>query len=187
MTTLSATVRSQFGKGAARKARRSGQVPAVMYCPDHETVHLSFAPKDLVDIFRETQNRNTVLSIEVDGQTVPTLVKKVQRNPLTREILHVDLYRLSEARPVEVMVPLETTGRPVGAVLGGRVRLIRRDIKARCVYTKIPSSFVVDVTPMNIGDMVKASEIPAPEGVEVVIDNDFNVVTLYGKKVRDKK
>ena len=85
------------------------------------------------------------------------------------------------------MVPVVPVGRPKGAILGGRVRLIRRKVRATCRYDHIPEKFEVDTTPLDIGDMVKASEIPMPEGVELVYDNDYNVVTVYGKKARGEK
>ena len=78
------------------------------------------------------------------------------------------------------MVPVTTVGKPAGAILGGRLRIIRREIRAACVYTKIPVNFEVDVSHMNVGDMVRVSQVKAPSGVELVYDNDFNVVTVYG-------
>ncbi|MCB9670403.1 MAG: 50S ribosomal protein L25 [Alphaproteobacteria bacterium] len=182
--TLNATVRSSSGKGAARKTRRDGKIPAVLYGPENEPVPVDIDPDQLVRIFRKTNDRNTVVDVEIDGTSVPTLVQDVQRHPVSRDILHVDFYRVSKSKPVEVMVPVTTVGRPAGAVLGGRLRLIRRVVRTRCVYDRIPSSFVVDISPMNIGDMVKASEIATPEGVEIVFDHDFNVLTVYGKKQR---
>lgn len=182
--TLNATVRSSSGKGAARKTRRDGKIPAVLYGPENEPVPVDIDPDQLVRIFRKTGDRNTVVDVEIDGTSVPTLVQDVQRHPVSRDILHVDFYRVSKSKPVEVMVPVTTVGRPAGAVLGGRLRLIRRVVRTRCVYDRIPSSFVVDISPMNIGDMVKASEIATPEGVEIVFDHDFNVLTVYGKKQR---
>lgn len=184
---LNATVRQSLGKGAARKARNAGKIPAVLYGPENEPVSLEVDPDKLVRIFRATQNRNTVVELDIDGDKVPTLVREVQRHPVSRQVLHVDFYRVSKDRPVEVMVPVTTVGRPAGAILGGRLRLIRRAVRTRCRYDLIPESFVVDISPMEIGDMVKASEIETPEGVEMVFDHDFNVLTVYGKKVREKK
>jgi hypothetical protein len=84
------------------------------------------------------------------------------------------------------MVPVTTTGVPKGAVFGGRLRLIRRELLVRCAFDKIPANFTVDVTPMNIGEIVKASEIETADGVAIVFENDFNVLTLYGKKVAEQ-
>lgn len=182
-TTLAASTRNDStGKGAARKLRAQGQVPAVLYGYGREPRSISVDPKALLDIFHASQNRNTVVELDIDGEKHPTMVREVQRHPVSRAIRHVDFYRLSDDRKVEVMVPVTTTGRPAGAVLGGQVRIIRRVLKVRCLWNAIPDHFEVDVSPMNIGDMIKASEITAPEGVEIVIDHDFNVINLFGRR-----
>lgn len=183
-TTISVSTRLPDGKGGARKLRRSGRVPAVVYGPGGEPLSIHFDPKELDDLFRATRDANTIVNLDIDGTIQPTLVRSVQRHPVNREVRHVDFYRVSADRRVEVMVPVEGVGRPVGAINGGRLRLIRRAVRTRAPYDAIPKSFVVDISPMDIGDMVKASEIPTPEGVDIVIENDFNVLTVYGKKVK---
>lgn len=182
--TLAAEVRNDLGKGSARKIRAAGKIPAVIYSNGKEATSLTVDPAALDEVFRKTRNRNTIVHLEVDGKAIPALVKASQRHPVTRNLLHVDFYEVGGDQKVTVMVPLEGVGRPAGALLGGRLRLIRRTIQARCDWDKIPETFAVDITPMEIGDMVKASEIPTPEGVEVLFDNDFNVLTVYGKRVR---
>lgn len=181
---ITATTRTPDGKGAARKLRRTGQVPAIVYGPGGEPISISVDPKVLFDVFRISQDTNTVITLDIDGTKHTALVRTVQRHPVNREIRHVDFYRVDAARRVEVMVPLESTGKPAGAIHGGRVRLIRRAVKTRAPFDRIPKSFVIDTTPMDIGDMYKASQITTPEGVEVVCDNDFNVLTVYGKKAK---
>ncbi len=183
-TTISATTREAGSKGAARKIRRAGKLPCIVYGPEKDPTPISVDPKALVDLFRTTRNRNTIVNLDIDGAEQPALVREVQRHPVSRDILHVDFYRVSKEREVEVMVPVESVGRPAGAIMGGRLRIIRRTIRVRCTYDKIPEKFVVDVSSMEVGDMVQASEIPTPDGVEMVFDHDFNVMTVYGKKAR---
>lgn len=184
-TTLSATKRPDLtGKGAARKLRRTGRIPAVVYGPDHdEALAVHVDPDALQAMFRHTGNRNTVVQLDMDGETIPVLVRAAQRHPVSRDILHVDFYRVSAERPVEVMVPVRGVGRAAGMALGGRLQLIRREVKVRCAYDRIPATLDVDITPMNIEDVVKASELNVPEGVEVVYERDFNVLTILGKRV----
>lgn len=182
-TTLAATERPPGKKGEARKLRATGMIPAVMYGPDIPAQHLAVDPIALDRMFNKSGNRNTVVQIDVGGKVQPTLVRDVQRHPVTRALLHADFYALNLKRKVEVMVPLEGTGRPAGAINGGRLRLIRRTVKIRCTFDQIPEKLSVDITPMHVGDMVKASEIPLPTGVEMVFDNDYNVLTVYGKRV----
>jgi len=183
MTTLEVTVRKgDFGKGSARKLRASGRLPAVIYGPGGDAVALSVCPRDLIQIFKASENRNTVLNLALEGDPVKALVRSVQRHPVTRELLPVDFYRVDDDREVEVMIPVNPVGRPEGAVLGGRLRLIRRVLRARCKPADIPVTFDVDVTHMNINDMIMASDISIPEGVSLVLDGDINVVTVYGSR-----
>lgn len=182
-TTIQGTRRDSLGKGSARKSRAAGHLPAVVYGPRTEAQAINVDPNTLVTIFSKSQDRNTVVDLKIDdGAAVPCLVREVQRHPVSRKIIHVDFYAVDPDGEVEVMVPLATTGRPRGAILGGRIRLIRRQIKASCRYDRIPKSFEVDVSNLDIGDMVKASDVPLPDGVSLLFDHDYNVITLYGKK-----
>jgi large subunit ribosomal protein L25 len=181
-TTLAANPRTPTNKSAARSLRRAGQVPAVLYGPSQEVINFSVSPEELEDIFNTTGDRNTLLQLQLAGATHAAFVREVQRHPVSREILHVDFYAPPKDKKIEVMVRVTTTGKPAGAMLGGRLRVIRREVKALCQYDAIPSAFVVDVSSMEINDMVKASEVSVPDGVEIVYDHDFNVVTVYGKR-----
>ncbi len=182
-TSLAAESRNDMGKGAARKLRSAGKLPAVIYSNGGDARSVTVDPKQLVDIFRHSGDRNTIVTLDLEGEAIPVLVKDTQRNPLTRQLLHVDFYAVSADRPVTVMVPVRGVGRPAGAALGGRLRLMRRKLKTRCTYDKIPAAHLVDVSPMVIGDIVKASEVPLDDGVELIFENDFNVLTVYGKRV----
>ncbi len=186
-TTLDVTPRSETGKGWARQVRAEGKVPAVVYGPTTDPKTVTVDPQALVDLFKATQDRNTIVQLQVEGATHPCLVREVQRHPLTREILHVDFYAVPQDKQIEVMVPLNPVGRPKGATLGGRVRLIRRELRAAAIFDKIPKQFDVDVSHLDIGDRMKASEIPMPEGVSLAFDNDFDVIELYGKKAKGPK
>jgi len=180
---LEANVRTdEGGKSHARKLRMAGQIPAVVYGGGGEATRVSFKPKALLDLFDATKNRNTVLTLELGGEAVPVLVGEVQRHPVNRTLVHVDFIRVSEDRPVTVMIPVNPTGKPKGAVAGGRLRVIRRELKARCRYDRIPERFNLDVSEMDIGDFYKASAVPTAEGVEVLFEQDFNVLSVEGKK-----
>ena len=181
---LKAEVRTgELGKGAARKLRSVGQIPAVVYGAGEEATSVSVDPKVLTDIFTHTKDRNTVVNLEIEGSEYPCLVRQVQRHPLGRQLLHVDFYKVPLEDNVVVTVPVRGVGRAKGMTVGGRLRIIRREIKVACNYKNIPAFIDCDITPMEIGDMVKASELPMPEGCSLVADHDFNVLTVYGKRV----
>ena len=187
-TNMNATLRTdEVGKGAARKLRAAGRLPAVVYAQGGEATPIHVDPKVLTTIFRKTENRNTVVHLDLDGEDVPCLVREAQRHPLTREILHVDFYRLAEGQEVTVEVPVEPKGRPAGASLGGRLRVIRRTVPVRSNWNAIPATLDVDVSHMNIGDFIRVSEIATDDGVQIVYESDFNVLSVYGKRGGGKK
>jgi large subunit ribosomal protein L25 len=181
-TTLAATPRQTArGKSAARKVRKAGKLPAVIYGPGSENLSVEVDPRTLTEMFRKSQDRNTVVQLKVDGKTVPALVREVQRHPLSREILHVDFYRVAKERPVVVEVPVAVTGKAAGLALGGRVLVLRRTLWVKCAYDAIPTVLTIDVTPMNIGDTVQASQVVLPSGVALSTDTEFPVIQLAGK------
>ncbi len=180
---IEATVRTDpGGKSHARKLRAKGQVPGVIYGAGSDATRITFAPRSLTDAFDVTQNRNTIVLLAVGSESIPCLVGEVQRHPLGREIEHVDFIRVTKEQPVSVMIPVNPIGRPAGAVAGGRLRVIRRELRARCQYDKIPQKFDLDVSEMEIGDFYRVSRVAGGEGVEVLFEQDFNVLTVEGKK-----
>jgi large subunit ribosomal protein L25 len=181
-TSLSVELRQDTGKGVARKLRAAGKVPAAIYAEGKDARLGAVDPARLLEIFRKSRNANTIVELDLGGEKVPALVQEAQRHPVSRKLLHVDFYTVSKDRPVEVMVPVRTSGKAAGTAAGGRIEVVRREVKTRCAYDRIPEAHEIDVTPLNIGDAVKASQIPTPEGVEVVADGDFNVVLCAGKK-----
>jgi large subunit ribosomal protein L25 len=185
-TQLTANVRATSrGKTDSRKVRAAGQLPAVVYSGGSEARSISVDPRALVDMFRKSQNRNTVVELTLDGTLVPCLVREVQRHPLSREILHVDFQALDAKKPVNVEVPLVATGKAKGLASGGRVEVLRRSLKVSCAFNKIPTSLEFDASDLDVGDIARVSQVKAPEGVEVVFEADYPIVTVSGK-IKDK-
>jgi large subunit ribosomal protein L25 len=182
-TTLSATLRTDYGKSVARKLRAAGQIPAVVYgAGDAGTQSITVDPKALYDIFRKTLDSNTIVNLDISGKKVPTLVRTVQRHPLSRAILHVDFFRPDPDGNVEAEVPVVATGKAVGLVLGGKITVLRRTVTVTCRYDRIPKVIEVDVTALDVGQFIKASQLKLPENVSVAMTKDFNVVSCWGKK-----
>jgi len=181
-TTIEVVPRLGTGKGNNRKARARGIVPGVVYGKEQEARPIEIDPVKLVELFKATGNRNTIVSVRIGQDApIPCLVREVQRHPVSRAIRHVDFYAVPQT-PIEVMVPLRPVGRPKGALLGGRLRVIRRELKVACRYDKIPEALDLDVSPLEVGDSVRASEMTMPEGVSLVLTGDFLVVNILGKR-----
>ncbi len=181
MSALSAASRPPSGKGGARKSRAAGRIPAVLYGPSQAALSISVDPLALHELFKATGNRNTVVQLEIDGATpVPCLVRDVQRHPVSRELLHIDFYAVPD-HPIEVMIPVKTTGRPKGLLLGGHLRIIHHTVKAICRYDRIPDALVADVSNIDVDEFMNISQLPVPDGVTLVYDRDFPVINVYGK------
>lgn len=187
-TTLTASTRTQpNGKSGARKIRAAGKVPAVIYGSTRTGAQsIEVDPHLLNEIFRKSNNRNTVIQLAVDGKSLNVFVREVQRHPLTRVIEHVDFFEVESGLKIVVDVPLTTSGKAKGLSLGGRVTIMRRTVKVRCEWDKIPATLDIDVTPMDVGEFIRVSEIPAPEGVEILAEPDYQAVLIAGK-IRDRE
>lgn len=179
---LVATVRSETGKGAARRSRRAGTTPGVLYRSGGDATSLNFQVAELAAIFRKTKDPNSVVTVNVDGVSHPCLVREVQRHPVSREVVHVDFFEVSTASPVTVEVVVATTGRAAGTRAGGVLRVLARAVNVSCPAGSIPSQIVVDVTNLGVGEFIKASQLQPPAGCSVVFKQDFNVVTVEGKR-----
>ncbi|MEQ1569101.1 MAG: 50S ribosomal protein L25 [Myxococcota bacterium] len=180
-TSIEVTPRPVGGKGANRKSRARGIVPAVVYGRTRAPVPVEVDPIKLTELFKATGDRNTILKLKIGAESVNCLVREVQRHPVSRAILHVDFYAVPDDA-IEVMVPLRPVGRPKGAVVGGRVQLIRRQLKVACKADNIPAAIDVDVSPMDVGDAYRVSHLTLPEGVTLAASDDFLVVRLAGKR-----
>jgi len=179
---LSATPRSDMGKGAARKLRAQGLMPAVIYRAGQPATSISLDPHALENAFRKTGNRNTLVDLGVDGVSFVCLVKATQRDPLSSELLHVDFFQVDNETDVVVDVPVSTFGKAAGEVAGGKLRIIKRDLRLTCKPADIPDTVAVDVTNLAIGDFTRVSGVEAPSGTSIIAANDFNVVTVDGKR-----
>ncbi len=180
--SLNASPRTDIGKGAARKIRAQGLLPAVIYRAGQPATSVSLDPNELETAFRRSGNRNTLVTLGVDGQSYTCLVKVTQRDPVSDILLHVDFYEVDDNEEVTVRVPINPTGKAAGVTAGGKLRLIRRELDVRCKPGSIPATVDVDVTPLTVGDFIRVSGVPAPAGTEIIAPNDFNILTVVGKR-----
>jgi len=164
-TTLQAEVRASRGKGPARRLRAQGKVPAVFYGPGVEPTPLTLSPKELTKALRGERGRNVVFKLSVGGKDELAMVRDLTTDPVSHELLHIDLYRVFEDKQIEVDVPFHTHGRAAGVVQGGVLNVTRRTLPIRTTPANIPVSIDADVTHLNIKDSIAVEEIALPEGV----------------------
>jgi large subunit ribosomal protein L25 len=177
-TTLQAEVRAGRGKGPARRLRAEGKVPGVFYGPGVEPTPLTLSPKELTRALRGERGRNVVFKLSVDGKDQLAMVKDLTTDPVTQELLHIDLYRILEDKVLEVNVPFRTYGRSVGVVQGGVLNVTRRVLPLRTTPAKIPVSIDVDVTQLGLKDTISVEDIELPEGVECSLNPKLTLVII---------
>lgn len=168
-TTLQAEVRDSRGKGPARRLRAEGKIPGVFYGRGIPPTPLTLSPKELTHALRGERGRNVVFKLSVDGKDELAMVKDLSTDPVTQELLHIDLYRIFEDMVLEVNVPLHTRGRAAGVVQGGVLNITRRTLPLRTTPANIPVSIDVDVTHLELRDSIAVEDVKLPEGVECTL------------------
>ena len=179
--TLKAQKRDDLGKGASRTLRRAGRVPAVLYGRDLESVHLSIDAHEADRLFHSISVDNTIVDLAVDGEKKPyqTLVREIQTHPWRDSLVHVDFLQIQEGVEVDLEIPVELTGVPVGVRLrGGVLEQIVHELEVRCIPSKIPESFVLDVTELDVNDSLHVSDIPLTEGVEIKMSPEQTICAV---------
>lgn len=165
--------RGESGKGAARKLRRAGRVPGVIYGGGDDPVMVSMEARETLQLFQSIPVDNTILNLSFDGEANPeqVLVREVQVHPYRTELLHVDFMRIQRGVPIEVHVPVHLLGQPDGVRNeGGVLDQVAHDITVKCIPSLIPEAIEVDVTQLGVGDVLRAGDIEMPEGVENLVD-----------------
>lgn len=187
---LESTIREGRGKGPARRLRAAGRVPAVVYGHGVESpIAVSLDPKALDKALENPKKENALFAVSVDGDGSHTvLVRELQRHPVSRAILHLDLVAPDLDEPMVTSVPLVFTGRSKGVVVGGRLRTPYREVRLRAKPADIPATVEVDITELDVDDTFYASQLALPEGVEALYDRDYVVAkVLKPRAVKEKK
>lgn len=189
MTTtksLRAKIRDGSGKGVARKLRQAGRVPAVLYGKDMESISVSIDAMEADHLFSGISVENTIIDIEIEGQKEPhqALIREIQSHPAKRELIHVDFYRIQKGVAVDVEVPVELLGTPVGVKThGGTLEHLLHEIPVRCLPSLIPQVIELDVSGLDIEGALHVSDIVLPEGVETDLDPEQAVCIVAPPRV----
>ena len=171
-TTLNLESRRDAGKGVARRLRRRGRVPGVVYGGAQVPVLVHMDTQEALKLFHAVSVENTILNLSVDGgEHERALVREIQTHPYRPGLLHVDFMRIQRGVPIEVQVPIRLTGVPVGVRSeGGMLDQVVYDLPVKCVPSKIPEVIEIDVTELAVGDVIRAGDVEMPEEVENLAD-----------------
>jgi large subunit ribosomal protein L25 len=187
-TTLEATSRDSFGKNEARRTRREGKVPAVLYGGDgKEATPIAVAPKALLKILHSEAGQNTLISLKMAGAgDTRVLVKDFQLDPVTHQVLHADFYRVAMDRMLRVTIPITVSGEPKGVKQqGGVLEFIRREIEIECLPGDIPEHVNVDVTELMLHQGIRVRDIPVDPKWSPVTEGEAMLVHVIMPKAEE--
>ena len=175
--------RHQAGKGVARRLRRAGQLPAVLY-GHGSTVAIALGEKDLVSIQQSEAGENTILDLVIEGEppeSCQAILREVQINPVSGAPLHADFYRVDMNQALTVTVPLAFINEPHSRLQGANAMLTHlwREVEVACLPQDIPDEITVDLADFQPGEMFKAGALVLPPGVTLVTDAEEVIVTAH--------
>jgi large subunit ribosomal protein L25 len=184
---VTAQPRADKGKGASRRLRRAGLVPAVVYGGRQEPEMISLNHNELVHQLEQESFYSQVLNLKVENSaTSKVVLKDLQRHPSKPFILHADFQRVSADEKIRMVVPLhfDNESSAKGVKAGGAVSHNLTEVEITCLPKDLPAFIAIDMAPLDIGDMVHLSELPLPSGVELAHapDPDVPVVIVHGAR-----
>jgi large subunit ribosomal protein L25 len=186
--TLEASTRDTFGKNEARRTRREGRVPAVLYGGDGKgATPIAVPPKALLKILHSESGQNTLISLKLAGAgDTRVLVKDFQIDPITHEVLHADFYRIAMDKLLEVTIPVTVHGEPKGVKQqGGILEFIRREIVIECLPADIPEHIDIDVSELMLHQGVRVRDIPASPKWKAVTEGEAMLVHVIMPKAEE--
>jgi large subunit ribosomal protein L25 len=186
---LSAEPREDSGKGASRRLRHTGMVPAVIYGGDGAPISIMLGHSDFFHALEKEAIYTQLIDLKVGKKKEVVILRDLQRHPYKKQIMHADFFRIDNKKPIHVTVPVHTLNADecVGVkVDGGMLSLMISEIEVVCLPKNIPEYLEIDVTELKLGESIHLSEIKMPKGVEIVAlthdedgDHDLRVVSIH--------
>ena len=185
MPTLKASPRHDIGKGAAKRLRATGVVPAIAYGKGLPSTPLAVAPKEVLVILKSERGQNSVIQLEFEGgegqkqgHKLLAMIRDYSYHPVSRNLEHVDFVQVQLDQPVDVDVPLIGLGKAVGVTLGGVLRQVYRTVPVRCLPDRIPLKLEIDVSHLKLGEHVSTQELKLDEGVTVRLPAEQTLIAV---------
>lgn len=181
LTTYTAKIRTATGKGAARRLRAQGDVPAVYYGNGGENILLTVNEKTFLKLFSSVGTTG-VFKLEIDdngtGKSFDTLIWKVVFHPYKKQVTHIDFLGVDLEKPLKIRVPLVLTGTSKGVKLGGRLEVYREQITILAKPLALPSQIDVDITNLDINQGIAVKDLVLPAGVQAYYDTNFAILSI---------
>src|SRR3984893_13794751 len=185
--TLEATARDTFGKNEARRTRKAGRVPAVLYGDGRDATPIAVEPKALLKILHSESGANTLIALKMDGAgDTRVLVREYQLDPVTHHVLHADFYRVAMDRLLRVTIPVTVKGEPKGVKQdGGLLEFIRREIEIECLPADIPEHVEIDVSELMLHQGVRVRDLVLDAKLKPISDPEMMLVHVILPKAEE--
>ncbi len=181
--TLASAPRTELGSRPSGRIRREGKVPAVVYGLGTETVSITVPSRELQHILAGESGANTLINLDVDGESVLTLARQIHRHPTRGELVHVDFIRIRRDVAVSAEIPIHLLGEATGVKDGGLLEQLMFQLTVEAMPGNIPVSIEIDVTALEIGDQLHLDDVKLPEGVSTEVETDTVVAQVAAPRV----
>jgi large subunit ribosomal protein L25 len=176
-TNLKAIVREGIGSSESRRLRKDGNIPAVVYGLGMDPLSVSVNAREFRNALKTEAGTNVIINLEVGSDNYTALAREIQKHPYRDEYLHIDLIQIDLTQTVEADVQIDFVGIPVGVKEeGGLVQTINSSISISALPTNIPTSIELDISALNVGDNLTATDVNLPEGVELASEDDESLL-----------
>lgn len=178
--TLQAESGRITGTRPSRRLRRRGMVPATLYGQGAEAVSVAVNARDLRNALATDAGINVLIDLAVGEETHTSLARQLQRHPTKGDILHLDFVKISLTDRVEAAIAVELIGDPAGVrEMGGIIETVTNTVSVHTLVTAIPESIRVDISGLEVGDLIRVADLPELEGVEYLDDPDLPIVVIH--------
>ena len=187
--TVEAEPREDFGKNVARRIRRAGRIPGVVYGGGGPSISVSVDPAKIQKILRSGSGQNAIFTLEIRGKApARVMIRDWQVEPMRGDLLHVDLVRIARDEKLRVDVPIHLTGEPKGVkVQGGILEFILREVEAECLPDDIPDHITLDVTELTVGRNLRVADLPVQSNVKLLTELNRVVVHVVALRAEEEK
>ena len=183
---LEAQKRETAGKGAARGMRRAGNLPGVLYGRKNEVIPIQIDARGFQD-FLQNYGENTFINLEIADHGIENvMVKEIQRDPVSNQLLHTDLLRISMDEPITSAVPITLVGSAPGIQEGGILEFPHRQLTLHCLPTLLPEDIEVDINELDIDDRLSVHDVSLPEGIEILDDPNTRIVAVVPPRIEEE-
>jgi large subunit ribosomal protein L25 len=183
-TTLEAQPRAAGNKNEARRVRRGGKIPAIVYGAGKQAAPVSVDPRQVLRILHSETGHNTIFDLSLDGgERAKAMIVDWQYEPIKGKLLHIDLKRISMDQKLKVMVPIELKGEPAGVKQqGGLLEQMLREVEVECLPADIPSFIEADVSELVFGKVLRVSDLPHTDKLKFITDANQPVAHITSVK-----